>query len=125
MQKKRSKKRLTIKTIKSFRKSAGLVTMHGLQPWQNAQFGSKIKIPKKHVKNDSYRTFEFFGVKKGLQKTLYTRKMTRFRKSANLVTMHGLYIAFAKCSVLGQNLKCYKKHLKKRFYKNITVVLSQ
>ena len=77
------------------------------------------------MKNDSYRTFEFFRVKKGLQKTLYTRKMTRFRKSANLVTMRGLYIAFAKCSVLGQKLKCYKKHVKKRFYKHITVVLSQ
>ena len=45
--KKRFKKQLTIKKkIKSFRKSARLVIMHGLQPWLNAQFGSKIKIPK-------------------------------------------------------------------------------
>ena len=52
----------------SFRKSAKLDTMHGLNPLQNAQFGSKIKILKKSVKNDSTSASKLFCAKKEVQK---------------------------------------------------------
>ena len=53
-----------IQKMTSLPKSAKLVTMHGLKPLQNSQFGSKIKILKKYVKNDSTSTFKLFCAKK-------------------------------------------------------------
>ena len=48
----------------SLPKSAKLVTMHGLKPLRNAQFGSKIKILKKYVKNYPTSTLKLFCAKK-------------------------------------------------------------
>ena len=62
--------------------------MHGLQPWQNAQFGSKTKILKK--KNYSTSIFQLVCAKKTVQKTIKIRKMISFQKSEKLVTMHAL-----------------------------------
>ena len=58
----------------SFRKSAKLDTMHGLNPWQNAQFGSKIKIPKNMWKTTLKAHSSFSESKKVFKKHFILEK---------------------------------------------------
>ena len=52
--------------------------MQRLKPFQNGQFGSKIKIPKKHAKIDSRITLDQFCAKKPVEKTPNIREMRPF-----------------------------------------------
>ena len=100
--KKRLQNAPNIKKMTTFRKWPKLVTMHGLQRLQNAQFGSKIKILK-HMWKMTLQAHQSCSVqKKRVQKARKIRKLTPFRKWPKLLTMRGLSV-FATCSVWFKN----------------------
>ena len=104
----------------SFRKWPKLVTMHGLGPWQNSQFKSKIKIWKKHRKNDCRTTLQLFCAKNSMKKHPIFEKWQVFENGQNWSKCMGYSVC--KMLSLGPKLK-FEKTSGKRPYKHIRVVL--
>ena len=78
--KRRLEKAANIRQVRRFWKLAKVVTMQRLQPLQNCQFGSKIKIAENMRKTALLKhiTGVLCKKKKRLERTANIRKMTRF-----------------------------------------------
>ena len=87
--KKRLQKKANIRKMTVFRKCPKLATMQRLQPTQNGQFGSKIKIHK-NMGKATLQSHQSCSVQKTTAKIVNIRKMTAFRKWPKLATMQRL-----------------------------------
>ena len=84
---------------------------------KNGQFGSNIKIQKKHAKNDSLITLELFCSKTRLRKHQIFDKWDDFK---NRSSCKGY--SLGKNGQFGSKVKIRKKTCEKRFFNHITVV---
>ena len=66
-----------IREMRPFRKTP---IMQRLYPLQNSHFASKIKIKKKHAKNDSLIILDFFSANNRLRKHQILEKWVNFEK---------------------------------------------
>ena len=76
--------------ITSVPKSENFAITHGLQPLQNRQFGSKIKMLK-NMRKKSLEPYQKCSTQKSSPKTPNIRKITGLHKSENFAIIHGLY----------------------------------
>ena len=74
---------------------------------KNGQFRSKMKILKKHAKNDSTNTLELFCAKNGLKKHLIFEKWPFLENGQNWPPGNG-YIVFGRNSQFGSKIKILK-----------------
>ena len=93
-QKKCSKQKSTPKTpnvgkITSVLKSEKCAIMHGLQPFKNGQFGSKIKMLK-NIRKTSLQPQQKCSKQKSTPKTPNSREITSVSKSEKFAIMHVL-----------------------------------
>ena len=73
---------------------------------KNGQFGSKIKIRKKHAKNDSTNTLKLFCAKNGSKKHLIFEKWQLLENGQ--IGHHAKAIVFAKNGQFGSKIKIRK-----------------
>ena len=118
--KKRLQKTGNIWEMRPFWKLAKTATMQRLWPLQSGQFGSKIKIPKKHVKNGCRSTFQLYYAKNGPKKQLIFEKWDHFENWQKWPLCKG----YSLCRMVsfGPKLKM-PKICDKRLYKPIRLVL--
>ena len=116
--KKRLQKATNIWEMRPFWKLAKTATMQRLWPLQSGQFGSKIKIAKKHAKNGCRSTLQLYYAKNGPKKQLIFEKWDHFENWQKWPLCKGL----CKVVSLGQKLKMPKTWYK-TLYKHIRLVL--
>ena len=93
-------------------KSEKFPIMHGLQPLQNRQFGSKIKMFK-NMRKTSLEPQQKCSTQKSTPKTPNIPKITSVPKSENFAMMHGLLQPFQN-QQFGSKFKMFK-NMRKAF----------
>ena len=78
-----------IPKIASVPKSEKFAIIHGLQPWENRQFGSKIKMFK-NMRKTSLQPQQKYSTQKSTPKTPNIPKITSVPKSKKFAIMHWL-----------------------------------
>ena len=106
--------------MRPFWKLAKTATMQRLWPLQSGQFGSKIKIAKKHAKNGCRITLQLYYAKNGPKKQVTFEKWDHFENWQKWPQCKG----YSLCRMVsfGPKLKM-PKTCDKRLYKQIRIVL--
>ena len=117
---KRLYKTPNIRKMTSFQKTPKLVTMHRLQPLQNAQFGSKLKTIKNVYETSLEARYSCSVQKTASKKHLLFKKLQVFENRQNWSQCIGY--SLCKMVSLGQNLK-FQKRREKRLENHIRFIL--